>query len=200
MADIKKYGADESRSSLKLADAEKSGSTAKSPERVQEFIGEKMIGDIESGKGLRAKRKKRVSVILDIIVAIILLSLVAGAVAGAYYLFKYYSDDYDSVNVKYTFAFAYTGDSDPMNMQGQEIYYTNGGNSYYFGKIISAKRINLDGSGENAYAITVSVNAKYRDDSGYSLDGYKLAVGSEYTLRSNTTQFKGVVVDLVRSN
>lgn len=200
MSEIKKHGAEKKSNDFKLADAEKSDSSVKAPEKVQEFIGERIIGDITGGKSIKEKRKKRASVILDVIVSVLLLAIVVGAVVGSYYLFRYYSNDYDTVSVKYTFAFTYDGMADPMNMPGQELYYTTGGNSYYFGRIISAERIELDGSDENAYALTVSVDAKYRPDEGYALYSYRLAVGSEYTLRSNTTQLKGVVVDLVRSN
>lgn len=200
MSDIKKHGSDKKGNDLKLADSEKSDGSVKAPERVQEFIGERLIGDITGGKSIKEKRKKRASVILDVIVAILLLAIVVGAVVGSYYLFRYYSNDYDTVSVKYTFAFTYDGEVDPMNMPGQELYFTAGGNSYYFGKVISAERIELDGATENAYALTVSVDAKYRDDEGYALYSYRLAVGSEYTLRSNTTQLKGVIVDLARSN
>lgn len=200
MPDTKKYDIENKDENLKMADAEKSDSSGKIPEKVHDLLGERLIGDMTGGKSVKEKRKKRVSLVLDIIVAVLLLAIVVGAVFGSYYLFRIYSNDYDTASIKYTFAFTYVGGGDPMVMPGQELYYTSGGNSYYFGRIISAEKIELDGADENAYAFTVSVDAKYRADAGYSVNNFRLAVGSEYTLRSNMTYIKGTIVELTRAN
>lgn len=140
-------------------------------------------------------RKKRWQVVTDIIVAILMIAFIGGLVVGGYYIFRYFSDDYETVDVTYTFIIP----KDELEgatvavktLAGRAIYCDSDGNTHYFGKISSAEV-----TAEGDLVLSVDVTAKYRSEEGHLVDGISLAVGMDYTLRTEYNGMNGTIVRL----
>lgn len=169
-------------------------------------IGTTLRNEVLSGKKIREnsdinniKVKKRLPLAIDIIAGILMLALMCGVVAGSYVLFRYYSNDYDGVNVTYKVVFN-TSDKDLILAAmrvNEKVFLDTESNSVYFGKITSVNT-EENGMGQNARRIylTVEVNAKYRKGEGYSLGDERLAVGSTFVLRCGERTEAVTVVEL----
>ena len=70
-------------------------------------------------------------------------------------------------------------------------------NTLYFGKIASVDLIE-NAEGENTLLLTVRATVKYKKGTGYSVGDNRIAVGSEYTLRSENISIEGTVIELTR--
>ncbi|MBQ8408972.1 MAG: hypothetical protein IJY39_08925 [Clostridia bacterium] len=201
MAEFKNYGRDGNQSDLRQADSEKSfGAPAQNP--ITESVGVK-IGDSIGGATKAKKKAGRLPVIVDIITGILLLVVVIGIFVGAYYLFRYYADDYEGVDVEYTFICVSeeAGEINYRTLRNKELYLDTADNTLYFGDVVSAELYDLQNeAGEMMLVVVVEANVKYKSGEGYTVNDCKIAVGSEYTLRSGNVEISGTIVELVPAN
>lgn len=197
MAELKNYGSDGNRGGLKHADAEKSY-TSPTPNPMPDGVGVKLGDSI--GSSARAKKKEgRVPVIIDIITGVVLLAVVVAISFGAVSLFRYYTDDYEGVSVEYTYI-CIAEDLEEMHsraLRNKSLYCDTDDNTLYFGNVVSAELYDLDNdSNEKMLVVVVHANLKFKDDEGYFVNDEKIAVGSEYQLRSENVVVDGTIVEL----
>ena len=192
MPEFKKNGQRESAKNLKKADSEKSSSGAQLDYMVG-LRGTKAKDTAESEKGRGARARKKLPLVVDIIITILILAMAVGVVGGAYYLFRYYSTDHESVRVRYSFAVSCEENAISYRYaENKELYFDTNGSTVYFGKIKSVSA----SEGGTLAVFTVEVMAAHRKNEGYYLGGEKLAVGSDYTLRIEGRVVNGTVVEL----
>lgn len=187
---------DEKSNNLKKADAKKSQGEVGTTLR-NEILGGRKIRENSDIKNIKVK--KRLPIAIDIIAGILMLALMCGVVAGSYLLFRYYSNDYDSVNVTYKVAFD-TAEKDQVlavMRANEKVFLDTESNSLYFGKITGVNT-EENGMGQNSRRIylTIEINAKYRKGEGYSLGDERLAVGSKFMLRCGERTETVTVVEL----
>ena len=134
MSEINGKDFDEKSNNLKKADLKKSqgevGTTLKN-----EILGGRKIRENSDIKNIKVKR--RLPIAIDIIAGILMLALMCGVVAGSYFLFRYYSIDYDSVNVTYKVAFDTAEKEQVLAVMraNEKVFLDTESNSVYFGKI-----------------------------------------------------------------
>ncbi len=190
MADIRNNGTD---LDLKLRDSEKVNGESSSD--VDEKGRDMLPSAANALKSMKNIKKSKVPVVVDVIVAVLLIALIVGAVFGVQYLLRYYSSDYESVDVTFVFAVKKTvlpeGDT-YADMKNDYLLYDVDGNTLGFGRIKSAV-YSLE---SDMLLLTVEVNAKYRDREGYSVSDTVLAVGMSYDLRTEKMELRGTVVEL----
>ena len=132
---------------------------------------------------------------MDIIIGIIILAVFVGIVVGAYFLFRFYTDDYEGIEIEYVFISPCTEDRDAFRtVKNKELYYDFDQNTYYFGKVSDIDVI--DSNNGRYLVLMVRSNAKYRAGEGYSVGDYKIAVGSEFSFRVDGKIIAGTVVEL----
>ena len=197
MAELKNYGSNGEKGGLKHADAEKSY-TSPTPNSILDGVSVKLGDSI--GSSVRAKKdEKRIPVLVDIITGLLLLAIVVGIAVGAVYLFRYYTDDYEGVSVEYTYI-CISDDLEEMHgrsLRNKSLYLDTEDNTLYFGNVVSAELYDLGNeSGEKMLVVVVNANLKFKDDEGYSVNDQRIAVGSEYTLRSEDVVVNGTIVEL----
>lgn len=183
MADINSYIKEERAQGLKSADSRK---TARENAVVAglrtELLGGKRI--VERSVGSSIKVKKRLPIVLDVIAGILMLVLVLAVIVGSYMLFRYFSNDYDGVNVEYEVCVRVDGELVLyQELVGRELFMDVEGNSVYFGRVTEVESLldpGSDGSDGGRIIITVQAGAKHRDGEGYSIGDSRLAVGSKY--------------------
>ena len=91
MADNFKYiDPNNNQNGLKEADAEKSETKMSDGQSAQEIFGSKFMSNSLSANVRKDNIKRNLPIIADIIIGILILAIFAGAVVGAYYLFRYY--------------------------------------------------------------------------------------------------------------
>ncbi len=198
MAEIKDNITGEKARNLKRADSKKiHGDTAQSNIHRNENLGSNMIIDHSFEKKLRVK--KNLPIAVDIIAGILMLVLVCSIVVGSYMLFRYYSNDYDGVDVIYTVAFDTTEETAKQlkSMKNEDVFVDINSNAIYFGKITGVETVE-ENSAQNRKKITLTIkaNAKYRKGEGYSLGDERLAVGKSFKLRCNNVITDVVVIEL----
>lgn len=192
MADIRNNGGVHSDSNLKSYDSEKSNSVFSTSMGTDNKFSISTSAD--AFKSVKKKKKSKVPVIVDILIALLLLAIVSGAVVGAIYLYRWVVVDYESVNIKYEFIVSkdmLDENSTYSNLKNKFLYCDIDGNSYSFGKIDSAEFASNGG-----LKLTVSVNAKYREQEGYLIDDFVVAVGKSYLLHTENARFDGTIVEL----
>lgn len=186
MADIRNNGAD---SDLKHQDSEKVNGTLGD-------MGQNLIPSAANAlRSMKNINKRKIPVVVDVIVAVLLLALIVGAVFGIQYLLRYYSSDYESVDI--SFVIAVKGAVPPegstyADLKNDYLLYDVDGNTVGFGRISSAEYF----SDSDLLLLTVEVNAKYMEREGYSIGETVLAVGMSYELRTEEIPLSGTVVEL----
>lgn len=196
MTDNKKMSPNDKKN-LKHADIDKFGSnqiSADSLDRGDFLIGERKEKSKQNKKS--SDKKRNVPLALDIIIAVVILLVVAALIVGAYFVFKNYADSYKDINVEYTLLICDAdGITDPETLKGKEIYLDLDGNTYYFGKIKDASILK---GADGAVQITAnaSVSTKHRRGEGFSVDGNRIAVGAEYSLRLGEGNFDATIVEI----
>lgn len=191
MPDIKNY--DNDNKDLKGADSEKSSGT------ILQFSGIDLSkarkGEDNSLKG-KPTARKRLPIAIDIIIALLFVALFAGVIAGAYFAFRSFARDYESVNVEYTILVPSADESALASVAAQSLYMDKDGSVEYFGKVKSATY-----SSENeAWLVTVLATVSYKEGEGYSVSKNRLAVGQSLSLRTESgTKLSGKVVELYDS-
>ncbi len=140
----------------------------------------------------RVKIKKKVPLAVDIIAGIFMLILVCAVIIGTYMLFRYYSNDYEGVEITYTVD-VYAKKQDLaryMSMRNEEVFMDKDSNAVFFGKITSVEVSEKT----DHMQLTVKADAKYRLGEGYSIGYTKVAVGSRFTLRCGEESLYDVTV------
>ena len=87
-------------------------------------------------------------------------------------------------------------------MKNEDLYLDTEDNTYYFGKVknVAVYKPEDKNDPNNKLVLTVRINAKYKSDEGYSSGDNKIAVGSKYILRCESTIVSGVIVELKQEN
>lgn len=197
MADIRNIESDNKDNGLKNADAEKSDSRERDLQNAQEILGEKLVSSSISAKLNKENKEKKLPVVVDVVIAIILLSVFIGVVVGAYFLFRYYADDYSGVDVEYTMVVPCGDDwANFETMKHKEIYLDGDDNTYYFGSVKEV--LCVENEKGNYVVILIETTAKYNEDEGYTISGNRIAVGCTYNLRSENAYLNGTIVELSR--
>lgn len=191
MPDIKNY--DNDNKDLKGADSEKSSGT------ILQFSGIDLSkarkGEDNALKG-KPTARKRLPIAIDIIVALLFVAIFAGVIVGAYFAFRSFARDYESVNVEYTVLVPSDDESALASVASQSLYMDKDGSVEYFGKVKSAVYSPENG----AWLVTVSATVSYKDGEGYSVGKNRLAVGQSLSLRTESgTKLSGTVVELYDS-
>lgn len=184
----------EQRVSLKEADMEKSGteSLGNVADEPEVALAGKRMRDEHSIQ--KKKKKGRVPLALDIFLAILVIALAVALVVGVYSIFKYYTLGYKEVTLEY----ALVSDDENMDesvilplLKGEDLYLDVEGNTLYLGEIESIGR---NSSGQ--VVITATVDVKYKNGEGYSVEDRRIATGSDYMLRIGELCFEATVVEL----
>ena len=162
---------------------------------------EKKVKNKQKKKGQSDREKHAgVPLLLDIGVALVIIAVIAALIVGAYFLFKYYSDSYKDASIQYTVLIS--GEdaetiSDVNSLKNKEIYYDLDGNAYYFGKVTSVNILEGE-DGERQITARISVTSKYKRGEGYAVDGNRIAVGCEYSLRIEENTFETVIIEMYK--
>lgn len=204
MAELRNYDAENNKGTLKLADSHKSDSFdgIKAERGSAEQLLQSM-NEFSSIANSRKKRKKNLPLLTDIVIGLIVLTIVIGLAVGSYYLMRYYSNDYENISIEYTFLAPCEGNlSVYRTMKNEDLYLDTEDNTYYFGKVknVAVYKPEDKNDPNNKLVLTVRINAKYKSDEGYSSGDNKIAVGSKYTLRCESTIVSGVIVELKQEN
>lgn len=201
MADFKNFTPNGNKTDLRSADAEKSfGTPVQNP--ITEAAGIK-LGDSIGSNANGSKKASKVPIIVDLIAGILMLAIIVGIAMGAYYLFRYYADDYEGVDVEYTFICISenTGEINSRALRNKGLYLDTEDNALYFGEVKSAEIYSLgEDTEEEMLVVIVNVNVKYKDGEGYTVNNCRLAVGSDYVLRSESIELSGTVVEISKVN
>ncbi len=191
----------EEKKNLKHADMDKFGGNKPASDSLNKgdfLIKDKKTKDKQDRKS--ADKKRRVPLALDIIVALVIIMLAVGLLLGVYYAFRKYANSYKDASIQYTVLIS--GEdaaeiTDANALKGKELYLDADGNTYYFGKITAVTV--LEGvDGEIQISAKVSVACKYRNDEGFSVEGNRIAVGGEYSLRTKESGFDVAIVEISR--
>ena len=197
MTDNKKMSREEKKN-LKHADIDKFGGKQLSTDSLDkgDFLNNEKKSKNKHNKK-NTDKKRSVPLALDIIIAFVIILLVAGLIIGAYFVFKNYADSYKDSDIQYTLLMSDIAEEDPSELKDKEIYFDFEGNTYYFGKITNVSV--MDGAdGSIQITADVSVATKQRKGEGFSIDGNKIAVGAEYSLRVGETVFDATIVEMSR--
>lgn len=190
MPDIKNYNKNETEKDLKRADAEKSSGT------VSQLAGislSKARKSEDNGFQAIQTARKRLPIVVDIIIAILFVVIFAGAVVGAYFAFRAFAVDFESVNAEYTMLVITENGADYAGLEEQALYLDIDGSVEFFGKIKSVQASEKNGG----VLVVVGATVRYKEGEGYSVGDCKLAVGQEYTLRTQYGKsICGTVVEL----
>lgn len=190
MPDIKNYDKNQTEKDLKRADAEKSSGT------VSQLAGISLNKARRSeDNGFKAKQtaRKRLPIVVDIIIAILFVAIFAGAVTGAYFAFRAFAVDFESVDVEYTMLVPTDNAADYAGLEEQSLYLDVDGSVEFFGRIKSVQVSEKNGG----VLLVVDATVRYKKGEGYSVGDCRLAVGQEYTLRTqNGNSICGTVVEL----
>lgn len=176
---------------LKSADAHKKESGAglqSSPGGVKNF-------KMTSG-GAPVNKRKKTPIVADIIAGVLIIAIAIGVVVGTVYMFRYQSNDYGNINIEYQMLI-YTDKDESYYapMKNKSLYVDADDNSIYFGKVTDME-FSTDTKGNDVLILTVSAQVKHRESDGYSISGSRLAVGCEYTVRSESIAVRGIIVEL----
>lgn len=176
---------------LKSADAHKKESGAglqSSPGGVKNF-------KMTSG-GAPVNKRKKTPIVADIIAGVLIIAIAIGVVVGTVYMFRYQSNDYGNINIEYQILI-YTDKDESYYapMKNKSLYVDADDNSIYFGKVTDME-FSADTKGNDVLILTVSAQVKHRESDGYSISGSRLAVGCEYTVRSESIAVSGIIVEL----
>ncbi len=197
MSDIKKSEVTSNQQDLKKADDKKTQSNI--PQSIVHAAEirkrhQRMIND--NGSDVKVKRKLPLGI--DIVAGIVMLLIVCAIIVGSYMLFRYYSNDYDTVDVTYTVAFSTTEDLDQYSIKDKEVFVDTGKGTVYFGRVTNVRSVkNENGLNGGSVTMDINVNAKYRREEGYSLGDDKLAVGSVFKLRCVEKKIDVTVIEIV---
>ena len=197
MSDNKNFDTKENK--LKKADSKKSAGYDESSVGVTELLGGKKAREASDMAPVAIKTKKKLPLAVDIIVGIIMIALVIGVIAGAYMLFRYFSNDYEGVSVEYTVVFEGEDLTPYLSMKSKDVYIDTEDNTLYFGKITETKIAQRDGAEQMIMKIVCS-DVRFKNGEGYTVSGKRLAVGSSFDLRCGEKTVSVTVTELKKVN
>lgn len=190
MPDIKNYDKNETEKDLKRADAEKSSGTVSQLAGIS--LNKARKGD-DGGFKVKRTARKRLPIVVDIIIAILFVALFGGVITGAYFAFRNFAVDFESVNVEYTMLVTTDNAADYAGLEGQALYLDVDGSVEFFGKVKSVQASEKNGG----VLVVVESTVRYKEGDGYSIGDVKFAVGQEYALRTQMGKaVGGVVIEL----
>ena len=139
-------------------------------------------------------KKSKVPIGLDIFISLLLVVLVAALVVGAYFLIVRFNDSHDNATIEYVML------ADKASVEGVEkgnnVYTESNGSVNYLGSVIDINE-NIAVASESSFvAITVRVDAQYRDDEGYKVNDEKIAVGRTICVCVGDSKFNGDIIEL----
>ncbi len=196
MPENKNLDFEQNARNLKKADSKKSHNDSSQLSGLRaELFGTRKISERNQGVNVKVKRKLPVAV--DIIAGILMLVLTCAVIIGSYMLFRYYSDDYDGVNVTYVAAIEAGEDIESFEaFMGGELFMDVNSNSVYFGRVTNVEIISNEDKSGGQVLLTVSAGAKHRGGEGYSIGDSRLAVGGRYSLRCLEKRADVTVIEL----
>lgn len=146
------------------------------------------------------KKKNKFPLVLDIIIAILAVAIVVGAVFGAYFAFVYFSDDSEEVTVEYIILTA--KEDSGIIAKGKDVFIDSD-KTYYMGSIVDVNyKVEVEGKANpfnveiDYMLVKVRATVEYRSDEGYSINGEKIAVGKDITVRTGEYVYSGTLVGL----
>lgn len=191
MSENKNFDQMNNSSDLKHADSEKKSDNGSSV-GLSDSLGAKMSDVISTGSS-KVNARKKLPLVADIIIAVVMVLLIIGAVIGSYYLFRYYTNDYQSIELEYCIVTPYEKDiALYKGALNTDVYCDTNGNSFYLGKV---KSVELSAD-QSLVVIVIECSAKYRSGEGYSVGDCKIAVGAEHLFRSRAVSFDGTIVEM----
>ena len=195
MSENKNYDQLDSTNDLKYADAEKKSDNLSSAPAA-DVLGMR-VSEMLSASRSKVNARKKLPLAADIIIALLMIALLVGAIVGAYSLFRYYTHNYDNVQIEYCIATPYEKDITLYRgLLNSELYCDGSGNTFYVGKVVSVEFSTDQGS----VIIIVDCNAKYKAAEGYSVGDCKIAVGEHHLFRSQVMSVDGTIVEMHEKN
>jgi hypothetical protein len=195
MSENKKNDQLDNTTDLKYADAEKKSENSGSVMGA-DILGSR-VSDMLSANKSKVNARKKLPVAADIIIAVLMIAILAGAVIGAYALFRYNTNNYDNVQVEYCIATPYEKDITLYRgLINSELYCDENGNTFYVGKVVSVEL----STNQSSVIIIVDCNAKYRPAEGYLAGDCKIAVGEHHLFRSQVMSVDGTIVEMYEKN
>ena len=99
MAEFRIYEANGDKSDLKLVDSEKS--TGSLPQgNLSDAVGSG-IKELIGSHSAKKRARKRLPWFVDLLIGILTVALAVGLIIGAYSMFRYFTDDYEGVELEY---------------------------------------------------------------------------------------------------
>lgn len=193
MPKYKNYDQREQKKDMKNLDADKNNENG-----IQHISTDILMSSAGAASAQKKKNRarKKLPLAVDIIIAILMVAIVVGAVIGAYFVFRYFTVDYESVTVEYTLLVDTDDVASYSGLINKHVYMDSEESTTYFGKIIGCETFKEDG----AVLLKVAINAKYRSEEGYYADDCKIAVGNTMNVRTDSKKISGTVVELVKKS
>lgn len=144
------------------------------------------------------RKKSKFPIGLDIFISFLLILVVAALVVGAYFLIIKFDEAYDNATIQYVLLV----DKNQAEgvVKGDNVYIDRYGSMIYLGNIIEVnENIEVSSKNENSpqyVAVTVYVDAQYRDDEGYNVDEEKIAVGRAMNVRVKSKSLACEIIEL----
>ena len=143
-------------------------------------------------------KKKKFPIVLDILISLVLVLIVAALVVGAYFLIIRFNDSYDNATVEYVLLV----DREVLDglSKGDNVYVDKAETVVYLGNVVDIdKEVSVSNLNTTAklVALTIRADVQYRNDEGYNIDGEKIAVGRNITIRINNKVLPSEIVELV---
>ncbi|MBE6547323.1 MAG: hypothetical protein E7667_00395 [Ruminococcaceae bacterium] len=195
----------EEKKDLKHADMNRFGTESldNSAFGSAEIVHKERTKEKQQIRGERAaenKKSRNIPLALDITIAVVVVLFAAALVVGIYFMFQHYTAGYKNVDIEYTVAIEdgnFGLGEDLTKLKEKDVYLDFEGNSLYFGKITDVK-VKKSHGGTRQVTVSITTDSEYKEGEGYSVDGHRIAVGSEYCLRIDQTEFDATVVELVK--
>lgn len=193
MPKYKNYSKEDRNSDLKSVDAEKNSDGS-----LLHLNSEIFASRAKAATAFKPKKvaRKKMPIAVDIIISILMIAIALGVVGGTYFLFRYFTVDYESVSIEYTLLVENADTESYGGILNKHVYMDVDGNTVYFGKIIGVETYEKDG----AVLLNIALNAKYKSEEGYFAENSKISVGSSYSLRTDSKNISGTLVDLVKKS
>lgn len=191
MPKFKNYDNSDEKKSLKNADREKITESGMQNNAFDVF-GNKEKDNYYDYRTRKNKARRRLPIAVDIIIAILLLAIVVAVIMGGYFALRYFTIDYDSVNIEYSILVESDNVKQYADLAGKHIYMDVDGNTLYMGKISEVDIYENDG----AVVVTVEFEAKYKSEEGYFAEDYKIAVSKKLDVRTDSMKISGKIVEL----
>ena len=202
MAKYNNYDRADGKKSLKRADAKKNSENGLQQLGADIFASRSRRASTPRNKSATIKRK--LPLVVDIIIALLMIAILAAIVVGAYAVFRYFTVDYENASVSYTVMIKTDELKHFKNIKSEleddskfkAVYYESNGSVEYFGRITSVEIF----EDEETVLVTVTAGAKYRAAEGYYIKDTRIAVGVSCDMRISAEVFNATVVELEKKS